>query len=375
MQSRPRLLYLVTEDWYFCSHRLPLAVAARERGFEVLVATRVGDHGEHIRAAGLELIPLGWSRTGRKPLRELWSLTEVARLYRRVRPTLVHHVAVKPVVYGSMAARLAGIPAVVNALTGLGYVFSSNDSRARALRPLISAAFHFLLDGSNTRLIVQNRHDAGLFEKSVSTCRIRVIRGSGVDLDRFPASPEPAGPPIVVLPARLLKDKGVREFVAAARRLKERGVSARFALVGEPDEENPATITEPELHAWLAEGAVEYWGWQDDMADVFSRCHVVCLPSYREGLPKALLEAAACGRPIVTSDVPGCSEIVTDGENGLLVPSRDAIALAEALGRLIADGNLRRRLGEAARQRVEREFSIDRVVAETLAVYEELVVP
>ena len=228
MSTRPRLLFLVTEDWYFCSHRLPLARAATEAGFEVSVATRVTNHGDHIAAAGLELIPLKLSRHSQNPLRELAALWQLVRVYRAVRPDIVHHVAIKPVLYGSLAARLTGVPAVVNALAGLGYVFSSADLKGRVLRPAIVVAYRLLLDQPGSRLIVQKPDDLRLFTGRgiVDASRDVLIRGSGVDLSRFAATPEPEGVPLVVLPARMLRDKGVVEFVEAARLLKARDVVA-----------------------------------------------------------------------------------------------------------------------------------------------------
>ncbi|HLB14249.1 MAG TPA: glycosyltransferase family 4 protein [Burkholderiales bacterium] len=372
--SRPRLLYLVTEDWYFCSHRLPLAAAAREAGFDVSVATRVREHADEIRRAGVEPIPIGLSRRSVNPFRELRSLTEIVRTYRAVRPDIVHHVALKPVVYGSLAARLAGVPAVVNALAGLGYLFSSQDRRARLARPAVEAVFRTLLDRSNSRLIVQNPDDLRFLvsEGVVDARRATLIRGSGVDTARFVPAPEPQGVPLVVLPARMLRDKGVFEFVAAAAQLKKDGVAARFALVGDPDPDNPASIPAATLQRWSDGGAVEWWGWRDDMVEVFHQSHVVCLPSYREGLPKALIDAAACGRAIVTCDVPGCREVVREGENGLLVPPRDSAALAAALGRLLGDAKLRQAMGIRGRARAVAEFSVERVIEQTLGLYREL---
>jgi glycosyltransferase involved in cell wall biosynthesis len=373
MSSAPNLLYLVTEDWYFCSHRLPLARAAREAGFHVTVATRVQQHAEQIVSAGLDLAPISLSRRSTNPLRELASVREIANLYRRVRPDIAHHVAMKPVLYGSIAAWRARTPHVVNALAGLGYVFSSPDPKARLLRPLVERGYRLLLNRRNSCLIVQNPDDLMLLTQQhiVDAERMVLIRGSGVDLSRFQATPEPLTAPLVVLPARMLRDKGVEEFVDAARRLTQEGIDARFALVGDPDPHNPAAIPQRRLMAWADEGVVEYWGWRDDMAQVYAQSSVVCLPSYREGLPKALLEAAACGRPIVTTDVPGCREIVSDEDNGLLVPARDSWALADALRRLITDRSLRQRMGQRGRQRAIDEFSIERVIAETLALYRE----
>jgi len=370
---RPRLLFLISEDWVFCSHRLPLAVAAREAGFEVTIATRVNQDGERIRAAGLDLVPLHWSRRSTHPLRELAALRELVAVFRRVRPDIVHQVAVKPVLYGAVAARLTGVPLVVNALTGMGYIFSSQDLKARLLRPLVRAALHLLLDRRNARLILQNADDVGQFTREgiVDLARVVLIRGAGVDLGEFTAVPEPPGPPLVVLPARMLRDKGVEEFVAAARALKAAGVVARFALVGAPDPENPACIPEARLAQWAAEGVVETWGHRRDMAAVFQQCHVVCLASYREGLPKALIEAAACARPIVTADVPGCREVVRDGDNGLLVRVRDSVTLADALRRLLTSAELRTAMGRRGRERAEQEFSLAGVIAQTIGVYDE----
>jgi glycosyltransferase involved in cell wall biosynthesis len=368
---KPRLLYLVSEDWYFCSHRLPLAVAARSSGFEVTVATRVSSYAEQIRSAGLALEPIALARYGHNPWRELHSLAQIIGIYRRVRPDLAHHVAVKPVLYGSIAARMAHTPAVVNAIAGLGYVVSSSDLRARVLRPAIHSAYRLLLNRHGSRLIVQNPDDVAALTQNrlVDPGRVVMIRGSGVDTAHFAVAPEPAGVCLVVLPARLLRYKGVIEFVEAARALRAQGVQARFALVGESDPGHPAEIRQSEIERWCEEGTVEYWGWRDDMCAVFQQAHVVCLPSYREGLPKALIEAAACGRAIVTCDVPGCREVVRDGDNGLLVPPHTVEPLAQALRRVIEDAALRRRMGARGRERAVAEFSVDKVIADTLAVY------
>lgn len=369
--GKPRLLYLVAEDWYFCSHRLPLAIAARESGFDVTVATRVQKHGSVIRDAGLALEPIDLNRHSHNPLRELRTLGQILGIYRRVRPDLAHHVAVKPVLYGSLAARLTGVPAVINAIAGQGYVVSSRDLRARLLRPFIQTAYRLLLNGRGSRLIVQNPDDVNAVTGSgmIDRERVVMIRGSGVDTSAFVPEPEPALPCLIVLPARLLRDKGVVEFVEAARLLRARGVVARFALVGEPDPGHPAQIAPAQIDEWKREGVIEYWGWRDDMRAVFSQAHVVCLPSYREGLPKALIEAAACGRAIVTCDVPGCREVVTDGDNGLLVPVRTVEPLADAMQRLIEDAALRARMGNRGRERAIAEFSVRKVIDDTLALY------
>lgn len=365
-----KLLFLVTEDWYFVSHRLPLAVAARAEGLEVVVATRLESLTQDIEAAGIRAIPFEMSRRGMNPLHELATLVRLWRLYRRERPNIVHHVALKPVLLGGMAARLTGIHAVVSAVAGMGFLFAD-----AGRLPWARAWFKRLLPTviGPGRAIVQNPDDAALLEASgVRTDRIRLIRGAGVDLARFKPQPELGGVPLVILPARMLWDKGVGEFVAAARQLRRQGIAARFALVGDRDTANPASVPLSELEAWREDGVVEWWGRCEDMPGVFAQSHVVCLPSYREGLPKVLLEAAACGRPIVTTDAPGCREIVHQDDNGLLVPARDVVALATALERLIRDAGLRQRMGRRGRERAESEFSQQRVTAETLAVYREL---
>jgi glycosyltransferase involved in cell wall biosynthesis len=367
--NRPKLLYFVTEDWYFSSHRLPLAVAAREAGFDVVVVTRVREHGGVIRRAGLSLIPFEMSRRGMNPFGELGALARLTALYRREKPDLVHHVAMKPVLYGTLAARLASVPRVVNALAGMGWLFTSTNLMARLLKPLVRLTFRILLRPTN--VIVQNPDDAALMA-GLGVGNVHLIRGAGVDTRIFHPAPSPAGDLVVMLASRMLWDKGVGEFVEAAGMLREMGASARFVLVGERDPANPSAIPESRLQEWEAKGIVEWWGKRDDMAEVIHQAHVVCLPSYREGLPKVLLEAAASGLPLVATDVPGCREIVRNEENGLLVPARDATALAAALRRLIEDRELRCRMGARGREIVETEFSVEKVVSETLAVYGEL---
>ncbi len=372
--SAGKLLFVVTEDWYFCSHRLPLAVAAREAGYEVAVATRVDRHGGAIEAAGLRLIPLRrLRRRSGNPLRELAALLELWRIFRRERPGLVHLVALKPVIYGGLAARLAGVPHRVAAIAGMGHLFTAGDRRTRLLAGLVRGLYRLALGGGDTRVIVQNPDDREILAGTGITApeRCRLIRGSGVDLSRFTPRPEPGGPMTVMLASRLLWTKGVGEFVAAARSLREEGI--RFVLVGDPDPENPAAIDDSTLEDWVAEGVIEHWGWQEEMAGVLAQAHVVCLPSWREGLPKVLLEGAALERALVATDVPGCREVVVGGRTGLLVPPRDAVALAEAIRRLVADPGLRRRLARAARERVKQEFSLERVISETLALYQEVV--
>ena len=371
--SRPKVLYLVTEDWYFCSHRLPVARAARDAGAEVVVATRVGEDAARIEAEGFRLVRLGWRRGGANPLRELVSLGAVIGLYLRERPDLAHHVAMKPVLYGGLAAILAGTPAVVQAITGLGYLFIGSGWRARLLGPPARALLRLVLNRRRTHVVVQNPDDRALLTRRlIGHDRVTLIPGSGVDTAALRPMPEPDGTPVAVLVGRMLKDKGVVELVGAARLLRDRGVALEIRLVGPPDPHNPASIPEATLNAWRQAGVVAWAGRTRDIAAVWRDAHIAVLPSYREGLPKALLEAAACGRPLVATDVPGCRQVVRDGETGLLVPARSVVPLADALERLAGDPGLRRRLGANARRLVEAEFAEAPVVAATLGLYRRL---
>ena len=370
MSPKPKLLYLVTEDWYFVSHRLPLAVAAQAAGFDVAVATREGRQADVIRGAGIRLIPFTLSRRGGNPLREVMALW---RLYRLEKPDLVHHVALKTVMFGALAAWLARVPAQVNAVAGLGWLFTSSSGAVRLARPVLRWMLARLLNRPHSLTIVQNPEDRSLLERSgVPAESLRLIRGAGVDVQVFCPRTPPPEPVCIVLVSRMLWDKGVGEFVEAARRLTEAGVNARFVLVGDPDPDTPASVPESTLRSWHGQHGVEWWGRREDIPAVWRAAHVACLPSYREGLPKSLLEAAACGLPIVTTDAPGCREVVRDGVNGLLVPVRDAEALAAALKNLIDDAELRRCMGEQSRRRAETEFGLETVIAQTLAVYREV---
>jgi len=372
--KRPRVLYLITVDWFFASHFLDRAVAAAQAGYEVLVVTNLDTEQPGLRAAGL--LPIHWHvhRRGLNPISELRALLQLLRIYRTQRPDLVHQIALKPIVYGSLAARVSGVRRVLNAPVGMGFVFSSESLLARGLRPLVRLALRALLNPPRSRVVFENRDDqaGAVADGLVREEDAVLIRGAGVDVRRITPAPEPPGRPRVVLVARMLWDKGVGELVEAARLLRGRGVDAEFTLVGGVDPDNRACIDLAQLRAWQAEGVVDWLGHRQDVATILAGSHIVALPSYREGLPKALLEALAAGRPIVTTDVPGCREVVVDGENGLLVPPRDAPALAEALSRLILNAALRRRFGAAGRRLAEREFATELVEQATLELYADL---
>ncbi len=370
-----KILFLVTEDWYFWSHRLPLARAARRAGAKVFIMAHLGQLRDAMEEEGLQVIPWNISRRSLNPLRELNALFQVIRVYRRERPDLLHHVALKPIVFGGVAARLCGGIASVNAVAGLGHVFTSSLWSMRLLRTLLSKLLRVALKGANAKSVFQNEDNRNLFlqEGIVSTEQSVVIRGAGVDIGEFIPQAEPTGVPVVMFASRILWEKGVREFVAAAVKLRDNGLLARFVLVGKPDPENPSSVPDEQLRGWQESGSVEYWGHRDDMAAVLAQSNLVCLPSYLEGLPKVLIEAAACGRAIVTTDVPGCREVVRHNENGLLVPPRDSDALADALASLIKNPSLRARLGARGRETVVREFSEETVFAQTLTIYRELI--
>jgi glycosyltransferase involved in cell wall biosynthesis len=368
--TSPRLMFVVTEDWYFVSHRLALAVAARDAGYDVSVVTRVRAHRAQIAAAGIRIFDWEHERGGLNPFAELRSLRHLVRTYRRERPHLVHHVALKPALLGSVAARLARVPRVINAVAGMGWLYSSSAGLAKALRPVFQRALALLFRHPTVFVLVQNLDDEHVFVNlGVPAERARLIPGSGVDITLFTPHADAEGVPLVVLPARMLYDKGVGELVEAARLLRVRGVSLRVLLAGEPDLQNRAAIPADVIAGWVREGVVEYAGFVRDMPGLLAAAQIVCLPSYREGLPKALLEASAAGRAIVTTDVPGCREVVTDGENGLLVPSRNGIAVANALERLLTDRTLRLRMGRAGRERAEREWAAPVVISRMLQYY------
>lgn len=371
---RPKLLFFVSVDWFFCSHFLSRAVAAQNAGFEVLVLTKVNRHGHQIEAAGLRLIPLEMDRRTMNPFSGLMSLIRILQIYKKEKPTLVHHVALKPILFGSLAARLTATSKIINAVVGGGYLFTSKKLSIRIARSLLNAVLKMLLNPNGSRVIFENRDDLVAFvdAKQVRREDAVLIGGAGVEPGHYKLASFTTETPIVLLAARLLWDKGIGEFVEAARILRSAGVAARFVIVGDEDLGNRAMIDKKTLISWRDEGAVELWGFRTDMPEVLSQASIACLPSYREGLPKALLEAMAAGLPCVTTDVQGCREAVRHGDNGLLVPPRDPQALADALNTLIRDPDMQKSMGLRGRERVEAEFSSVLVIKQTLALYEEM---
>ena len=377
MPPRRKALIVVSEDWYFISHRLELAQYLQRGGWDVRVVTHVNrpEDAAKITAAGLGLTPLPLER-GRlfavSDLRYLWRLI---RLYRAERPDVVHHVAMKPVLYGSLAALAVPRAGVVNAVAGLGYLFTHRGVRVRMVRTLVMFFFRLLLGRARTRVILQNAEDFAIFRSQVGVpvANLRLIPGSGVDVAKYRVVQHgPRERPVVVMVARLLRDKGVFELVEAARILRREGVAVRVQLVGRIDEKNPNSLTPAEAEALPADGAVEWLGRREDIAAIYAQADIAVLPSYREGLPKSLLEAAASGLPIVATDTPGCRGVVSDGVNGLLIPVGDGVSLAAAMRELLSNPELRRNMGARSRERAEREFGQEIVFGKTAAIYSEL---
>jgi glycosyltransferase involved in cell wall biosynthesis len=367
------LVFLLTEDWFFASHFWVRGLAAKAAGWRVILIARESEATARIRASGIEVIPVPFIRRRLNPFAELGFALQLAKLYRQIRPDLLHHIALKPIVIGGLAAWLAGRRKIVNAPVGLGFVYSSDKFLAKVLKPLVWLGLRLTLTPKGARVIFENPDDLQALSETgmVRTEAAVLIRGAGVDIEIFAPAPEPQGPVRVILIARMIREKGVADFAAAARLLKGK---AEFVLVGAPDPGNPNTVTEGELRGWEAEGLVTWLGPRRDVADLLRGAHIACQPStYGEGLPKSALEAMASGKPLVATDMPGCREAVVHGETGFLVPPRDPAALAAALERLISDAGLRARFGAAARRRAEQSFSDAVICAQTLSVYDALV--
>lgn len=368
-------MYLVTEDWYFLSHRLPMALAAKRAGYDVHVATRVNRGGAEIARLGFTLHPLSWQRGSLNPVRLLSVIRDIRTIYRKYAPDIVHHVALQPAIIGSLAA--IGLPITrLNALAGLGYRFTSTSAKARVLRPALTMFLRALLKGENAAVLVQNPDDREKVSAlGVDSAKIFLIPGSGVDTDVLHPLPEPDGPITVGFMGRLLDDKGIRSLIEAHEILMRRGEAINLRIGGEADAANPASIPAVEIESWKKRPGIEVLGHVSDILKFWASAHIAVLPSRREGLPKSLLEAAACARPIVATDVPGCREIARHGINALLVPPDDAQALAGAIILLTKDKTLRCAFGEAGRKLVESEFSAERIGADIVALYGGLMPP
>ena len=369
-----KLLFIVNTDWFFLSHRLPIAKEALNQGYEVHIATTISDKLIVLRNNGLIVHPLNLHRSNVKIFRLVSEFREILSIMRKVKPDVVHLVTIKPVLLGGIAARLASIPAALFAVSGLGFVFIDRGISAKFRRQAISLLYHFAFRHKNKRVIFQNTDDQSILSNlsKLSLSESVLIPGSGVDLSVYHNQPYPKGLPVVLFAARLLEDKGIREFVQAAKLVNSSGNCARFIIAGEPDLLNPATIQQEEFDQWQKEGVVELLGYCEDMIEILALSTIVVLPSYREGFPKILIEAAACGRAIITTDVPGCRDAIEDGITGFLVPVRDYKALAEKIYNLLDNPLLCRKMGKAGRSRAEEVFDVNKVVAKHIEIYAEL---
>jgi glycosyltransferase involved in cell wall biosynthesis len=373
-QPPQKLVYLVTELGYFCSHRLHLALAAKEAGYDVTVVSNCDQRSTlsqfEDQLKHFDLYHLPFHRSRLNPFTELKTLWQLWKAYHHIRPHIVHQVALKPVLYGTFCARLLRIPRIVNALGGLGYLFTYRSVRSTVIKPIMAIAFRVLLKNPRCVLILQNPDDVDLMTPLIGRDKIQLIRGAGVNLQEFHLAPEPPSPPVkVLMVSRLLWSKGIGELVEAASLLKKEGVRLEIQVAGDLDPQNPASISPLILKAWKEENLITWLGSRQDIAELYHQAHIAVLPSYREGLPKSLLEAAACGKPIVTTDVPGCREVVVSGENGLLVPPRDGTLLAKALKTLAEYPDLRVRMGKLSRRKAEQEFDEKKIIEQTLAIY------
>jgi len=370
-----KLFLVVNVDWFFLSHRLPIALEAVRKKYDVtILAIEEEGKGDEIRSHGLQFIPLPSSRGGKNILSELRLIRFLYKVYKKEKPDIIHHVAIKPVLYGSIAAKYSGIKKVVNAISGFGSTFI-NPNKFSPTYQIVKNLYRFSFSNKRLNVIAQNIDDIqqllelGPLKKS----QVHLIKGSGVDLNDFPYTPEPDQNPIkIILLARMLWDKGVGEFVSAAKILKDEfGCEVEFVLAGKVDPENSSFIPEKKLLEWNKEGNVNWIGYQTDVINLYKNSHIAVLPSYREGLPKSLLEAMSIGRPVVTTDVPGCRVVVKEGLSGFLVKLQDVETLVEAMRKLIINKELRVSMGKEGRKFAKEEFSIEMVLQKTFDIYEQ----
>lgn len=369
-----KIIILTTEDWYFYSHRIELAKYVLEQGYQVIVVTRVNLHYEKIFKEGIKILPIDIERRGGGLLKGIYTIWQLSRIYKREKPDIVHHVSHVPIVYGTIAAYLSRTQRVVNAFTGMGSMFISGSIKAKIFRSFIVNFYKAILNRRYHISIVQNEDDYQYLHKSIGLAqdKLQLIKGVGVNTEQYAFNEEPKGVPTIVLASRMLLDKGVREFVLAARKVLDEGLKAKFVLAGMIDKDNPSAISEREIVDWCRSGVVTWLGHVDNIEELFRDSHIVCLPSYREGLPKVLLEAAACARPIIATNVPGCREVVINGVNGILVPPRSVDELSQAMNVLVSNKELRLNMGRQGRKLIEEQFSLKKINGQTLDVYANL---
>ncbi len=366
-----KILLVANTDWYLYNFRLSLAKMLREEGFEVVLISPPGAYSHLFQGEGFRWLSVPMSRRGIFPPSEFMTYKHLKSIYQQENPKLVHHHTIKPNIYGTLAARAVAVPAIVVSVTGLGYVFISQGIAGKMLSKIIKPTYRYCLDSSNVEVIFENSGDYEFFiqEQITNAKQSTIIEGVGVNLDLYRPSKEPDGVPIVMLAGRMLWDKGVGEFVESAKILKDRGVEARFVLVGGPDPGNPSMISLHQLEQWSQAGVVEWWGFRENMPEIIQKSHIVVLPSIAEGVPTVLLEASASGRPVIASDIPGCGDIVKDGKTGFLVEVRNVEALADKIEILLGKKRLREMLGKAGRVWMEQRFDEDLINRRTLEIY------
>ena len=375
MYKSKKLLFLVTEDWYFLSHRLHLAKAAQHEGYDVFVVTRVNKGEKIIKSEGIELIPLDMNRHGKSIIKEISIINRITKVYKDINPDIVHHIALKPTLYGTLASIFSKTPYVVNTVAGLGYVFKSKYLIDKIISTIIILLLRCSAYFKSLKFITQNSEDRDFLVRKYIAKRkdVYLIRGSGVDPDLYKPVEHNNDIPTVLFASRLLWSKGVEDFVSAAKIIKNKNIPSRFLLAGEPDSENPDSVPLTQLNEWNNKGFVEYIGYQNNMPALLTDIDVVCLPTYYgEGVPKILIEAASCAIPLVITDVAGCREIVSNGVNGYLVPVRDPDAIASTLETLLLDTKMRIKMGIEGRRIVKEGFSMDKVNSETIKIYRDL---
>ena len=378
--SSKKILFLITEDWFFCSHFLQRALSAKQNGFKIIVCSNQNKHKDFIENNGLIFKKVGFNRKSMNPLNELKILIEIYFIYRYLKPEIVHHIAAKPIIYGSICARLNNIKSVINAPTGLGYVFSSNSIKALILRPIVKFLYKLMLNSHKgkdlrNKVIFENYDDLEFFLKMKAICRKDscVIRGAGIEINNDLIKQKIVNKkPVVTFLARMLKDKGIFEFISAVKKLKMKNIEANFLLAGDIDPQNPSSINISYLKKWNKEKTITWLGWVEDVKELLRKTDILCLPSYREGLPKALLEGAAMGIPIVTTNAVGCRDVVQNGLNGFLVPIKDDEKLSEALEKLIINKQLRKKMGDASLKVIKDKFESSIIISQTLKIYEEM---
>ncbi|TLU65099.1 glycosyltransferase family 4 protein [Thalassotalea litorea] len=370
-----KLLFLVNVDWFFLSHRLPIALKALQEGYDVHLACNFIEQRDYIESLGIKTHQISFSRSGKGFVEEIKTLKDINVLFSKLRPEIVHGVTIKPVLYGGVIGRFKSIQGFVGAISGLGLVFVAKGMKAKIFRTFIKALYKLAFGHDNKAIIFQNEADRQVLLNAgvLSEQDCKMIRGSGADLQTYSPKELPQGTTTFIMAARLLKEKGVNEFIDAAREVKNKGFDARFLLVGDPDSGNPNSFTHEDLKLWEKEGYVEVLGHRTDIPELFSQSHVVVLPSfYGEGLPKVLIEAAACGRAIITTDNPGCSAAVVSGETGIIVPAQDVGSLVAAMEQFLQFPTQLQSMGKAGRKLAEEEFDVNSVVQQHLNIYSEL---